>query len=271
MIRDWRAIRLSLFMPGSKKFWALKTDVARLLFIVLVVAADDEGRLEGTADDVKVLAPRATWTVGDVEAALKDMEKVKLIVRYHKKTLIQIINYVEMAIWHGITGRGSKIPGPPLALSSKTILETEETNRVDTFTILENRSLSSLSLSPPLSKHLGKEESEEGTRGQWSMFSKKYKHLIGKKPQSTKTNQELYGVACLKYGEVKVLAALERCIPDQSQDFMTKPVFAWKFLKDIVEDFIEEPQRVSGKKHQSKAEEREETNREVLKGVLGGS
>jgi hypothetical protein len=270
MIREWRAIRLSLFMPGSKRYWRLKNDLARLLFVVLVVAADDEGRLEGTADDVKVLAPRANWTVEEVETALRDMERVNLIVRYHKKTLIQINNYIEMGIWHGVTGRGSKIPGPPRLISSPISSESTETNMVESSTILEKQPLSSLSLSSPL-EHLGKGESEGKTKGQWSAFAKKYKHLIGKKAQGTKTNQELYAAVCLKYGEAAVLKTLEQCLPEQSEDFVKRPVFAWKFLKDIVHDSMEEPGSGATQKHKSKAEEREENNREVLKRVLHGT
>lgn len=57
--RERRYVLRSLFTPGSTKFWNLTSDHARMVYIALVVNADDNGRVEcGVAD---ILAMMARW------------------------------------------------------------------------------------------------------------------------------------------------------------------------------------------------------------------
>src|ERR1700722_11934766 len=59
--RERRYILRSLFSPGSAKFWKLKTNEARLIFIAMIVNADDEGIIECDHHSIKALMPR--WQV----------------------------------------------------------------------------------------------------------------------------------------------------------------------------------------------------------------
>jgi len=266
-IREKRAVKKSLFTPGSKKYWNLKTEHARVLFVALLTCADDEGRLEGDPDDVKTLIPRANWSLEDILSYIKDLDKVELIEYYRVKGhwYIQIMKFWQHQDRHGVMQELSEFPSPP-----KKRGEVSQENQEGVF---EKPIGDDLRLLPtPLSSPLRKEESEEETKCDWSSFARKYRHLVGRKPHDHKPNRKLYAEACSRYGEEKVLAALERCIPDQSEEFMAKQVFTWKFLKDTVHEFIEEPEHGTVRKRKlSKAEEREENNRKVFERVLGSS
>jgi hypothetical protein len=226
MIRDWRAVRLSLFLPGSKKFWNLKNDTHRLIFINIIVAADDEGRIEGTPEDVKMLSPRSKWSMRVVSAAIRDMEKVKLIVSYDD--FIQVINFIEMQHWHGLTGRSSKIPPPPdtvlvstspVEVSTKTVPTGNGKTPIDTYHTYPDRG-----------------ESEGGEKFDFKVLGKKWRHLAGRGPEATKTNRKNYSAACEQYGEVKVLAWAELWVKEQEPAFLKSSIAAWKFLKESVHE-----------------------------------
>jgi len=269
-IREKRAVKRSLFTPGSRKYWDLKTEHARVLFVAILVNADDEGRLEGDPEDIKTLIPRASWPLEDILSYLRDLKKVELIDYYRVKGrwYIEVVGFWEHQDRHGVSQEPSRLPRPPR--KEDVVVEENQSGVQEqpSGKILASYLASS---SRCLDSYDGKGESERETKFNWSNFAKKYKHLIGKKAQDHKKNRELYNEVCLKYGEGVVLAALERCLPDQSEEFQTKGVFAWKFLTEIVHDFIEEPKHGTDKKYRSKAEQREENNRQVLKDVLGGT
>jgi hypothetical protein len=114
-VRKSRDVLRSLYTPGSKKYWKLKTESARVIFIALVVNADDLGRLEGGAEDVKSLVPRSTYKATDVEKDLKDMVVVGLIQRYKVGSdwYIEVVDFVDNQQWAQVSERKSKLPEPP--------------------------------------------------------------------------------------------------------------------------------------------------------------
>lgn len=72
------------------------SDFCMALYPLLVVNADDFGRLEGSAFTVRVrIFPITLHTQSDFEAALTALEQVGLIQRYdvNKKTVIQIVQF----------------------------------------------------------------------------------------------------------------------------------------------------------------------------------
>ena len=80
--RERRYILRSLFSPGSVKFWSLKTDAARLIYLAMIVHADDEGRVECGWRQVAAMAPRWKIKQNAIIGAVKDLEGVGLIRKY---------------------------------------------------------------------------------------------------------------------------------------------------------------------------------------------
>lgn len=80
--RERRYILRSIFTPGSVKFWNLKTDAARLIYLAMIVNADDDGRVECGWREVSAMAP--LWQVKQnvIIGAVKDLEGVGLIRKY---------------------------------------------------------------------------------------------------------------------------------------------------------------------------------------------
>lgn len=233
MIREWRAVRRSLFLPGSRKFWNLKNDTHRLIFVSILVSADDEGRLEGTSEDVKMLSPRSKWSLRNVSTAIKDMEKAKLIVAYDG--YIQILNFVEMQSWHGITGRGSNIPSPPNQnqVSTNTVLDSTNTVTRSSHDMHDNHDYHGISDLDPV-----KEGSGEGTFD-FRVFGKKWRHIAGRGAPTTDTNKRLYFEKCSKYGEDAVLKCIDPWTQEQDDSFLKKPVSVWKFLSEGVDEIVD--------------------------------
>jgi len=114
-IRERRQVLRSLFVPGSRKFWSLRNEISRTLFLALVAGADDEGRLEGEPEDVKSIVPRSKWTVAEIKKCLKELEKSTLIEWYQvgENRYIQLKDFAESQSWHGVMKDASKFPAPP--------------------------------------------------------------------------------------------------------------------------------------------------------------
>jgi hypothetical protein len=117
-VRNSRSLEKSLFSPGSRKFFRLKSDQVRLLFIGLVLNADDFGRLEGDVDDLVAMFPRMGITAVSMSEHIKDMTQNDLITQYkvNGDKYIEINNFVEHQEWHGISDRRSKIPPNPASV-----------------------------------------------------------------------------------------------------------------------------------------------------------
>lgn len=80
--RERRYVLRSLFTPGSVKFWNLKTDAARLIYLAMIVNADDEGRVECGWRDIAAMAPLWRTKQNTIIGAVKDLEGVGLIRKY---------------------------------------------------------------------------------------------------------------------------------------------------------------------------------------------
>lgn len=80
----------------SKKFAALKTDKARLLWFYMLPFTDVDGRLEADAEDVRdeiIRKQRKGYTIEKIEECLQDLNRVGLITLYS----IDGKNYLEFA------------------------------------------------------------------------------------------------------------------------------------------------------------------------------
>lgn len=80
--RERRLILRSLFTPGSVKWCSLKTDTARLVYLILVVNADDNGRVECGWREVAALAPLWKVKQNEIIGTVRDLEGVGLIRKY---------------------------------------------------------------------------------------------------------------------------------------------------------------------------------------------
>ena len=114
-VRDRRSVEKSLLSPGSRRLFRIKTDRVRLLFIGFVLVADDLGRIEGDPEDVVALFPRMSWTPREAATAIKELDGVGLVSTYEVNGVkyIEVNNFEEHQDWHGVSGRGSKIPVNP--------------------------------------------------------------------------------------------------------------------------------------------------------------
>ena len=114
-VRERRSVEKSLLSPGSRRLFKVKTDRVRLLFIGFVLVADDFGRIEGDPEDVVAMFPRMGWTTKETAAAIKELEGVGLVSTYEVGTVkyLEVNNFEEHQDWHGVSGRGSKIPANP--------------------------------------------------------------------------------------------------------------------------------------------------------------
>jgi hypothetical protein len=116
----------------SRKVNALKTDQARLLFTWLILHADDEGRMDGHPDTIKMtVVPGLNWTSQDIENYLQDLNQTSLIEYYSnspsstggncgsRNFYIQINKWHEFQSFHGIRLAPSKVPPPPVVQGDK--------------------------------------------------------------------------------------------------------------------------------------------------------
>lgn len=121
-VRDSRTIEKSLLSPGSRKLFKLKCDQARLLFIGLVLVADDFGRLEGDPEDLTATFSRMNMSIETSSDHIKDLIRVGLINQYKVDggKYIEINDFEAHQDWHGISNRGSKIPSNPDSIATTT-------------------------------------------------------------------------------------------------------------------------------------------------------
>lgn len=109
-IRERRSIEKTLFSPGSRKFFRLKTDKTRLLYIGFLLVADDLGYLDADPEELVALFPKMDMTIRDVKKCVADMIQVGLIIEHTQNDVkyLEINNFVEKQDWHSIGARGSK-------------------------------------------------------------------------------------------------------------------------------------------------------------------
>lgn len=119
-VREKRHILRSLFTPGSVKFWRLKNDRHRLLYIAMIANADDEGRLEADAESLESIVPRAKLDDKTIQEAVRDLSKRKLVrfYRYQGKKYAEIHGFEESQSWHGLTKEDSRLPSSKSSTSS---------------------------------------------------------------------------------------------------------------------------------------------------------
>lgn len=116
-IREKRHIHRSLMTPGSRKFWNLRQDRSRIVYLGLILNADDTGILEGAAEDVLALFPRSKWKLAQVREYLKDIKAQGLIRQFDKAgaKYIEILEFVTKQDWHGVS---RDIPSDPAAIAA---------------------------------------------------------------------------------------------------------------------------------------------------------
>jgi hypothetical protein len=227
-IREKRALLRSLFMPGSKKFWSLKTEHARVLFCALLTQADDQGRLEGDPEDVKSMIPRANWPLEHIKSYLKDLQRVQLI-HYYKVAghwYVEVINFWEHQDKHGVSQVPSAYPGP-----TDTMLPEHHNGVSGTPVGVLGGSYNDLVFNKSVS--LVNQSSPE-QEFDFGIFRKKWQRTCGRSPQASSNNLKLFDEACKKYGQESVLKRIEPWCEAQSKEFIHKPVAVWKFLKEGV-------------------------------------
>ena len=236
-VREKRAVLRSLFSPGSKKYWNLKTEHARLLFLVLLTNADDFGRLEGAPEDVKSLIPRSNWTLDEITTYVADLKRCDLIQHFkvEKEWYIEVVNFWENQDRHGVMQVPSKFPESPNGVFHKHQDGVRDSgNGVPGFS--EFPTTGSTTTTPTTTE---KEESERKTSFDFRQFRQRWKEIIGHKAKTTVTNKNLYNTACSQFGTDAVLRALEPWSEEQSEKFLEDPrgFATWVFLKEGVYDF----------------------------------
>lgn len=246
-VREKRAVLRSLFSPGSKKYWNLKTEHARLLFLVLLTNADDFGRLEGAPEDVKSLIPRSNWTLDEITTYVADLKRCDLIQHFkvEKEWYIEVVNFWENQDRHGVMQVPSKFPESPNGVfhkhqdgvhdSENGVSRKLESPHEDEYHHPHN---------PP--PH-GKEESEKETNFDFRQFRKKWKAITGRNAKTTTTNKRLFDQDCAQYGIEDVLRSIEPWANDQNEVFLNGPAADWMFLNTGVHDYAgQKPEKERG-------------------------
>jgi hypothetical protein len=237
-VREKRSVLRSLFSPGSKKYWNLKTEHARLLFLVLLTNADDFGRLEGAPEDVKSLIPRSDWDIKSITTYIVDLKRCGLVLHYkaNGEWYIEVVDFWENQDRHGVTQIPSKFPpATGTVVSEHQDGVQENSNGVPR--ISEKVSYPSTN---PIPSYPDKRESEGDY--DFRSFHKIWKAITHRVPKATKANVDAFNAACGQYGIARVLAAVKPWASEQNQDYLKRPDSSapWKFLTEGVHDYMDE-------------------------------
>ena len=97
----------------SKKL--LKCDDSHfLLFIGLILEADDEGRGEGEPDALKLKFPNRHWSEKKIESMMEHLSQSELVEWYTNDggLYYEIVNFLDFqqGSWHGRSAKASRIP-----------------------------------------------------------------------------------------------------------------------------------------------------------------
>lgn len=121
--RERRYILRSLFSPGSHKFWRLKSDCARLVYLALLVHADDKGVVECDHQAVMSMTPRSQWTARERSAAVQALVKSGLGATYRQdsKLYMKINGFEQSQSGQVVSWKHDENPAPPSNISIHTI------------------------------------------------------------------------------------------------------------------------------------------------------
>ena len=113
MPRERRMISRSGF--ASKKL--LRCDDSHfLLFVGLILEADDEGRGEGESDALKLKFPNRKWSESKIEDMMKHLNHLKLVEWYTNDggQYYEVVNFLDFqqGSWHGRSAKKSRMPSP---------------------------------------------------------------------------------------------------------------------------------------------------------------
>lgn len=81
------------------------------------------------------------------------------------------------------------------------------------------------------------------SRFDFEVFARRWRHVVGRPPEGTKTNRNFYDEVCEEYGQESVLARIQPWADDQAEFFVKSKVGAWKFLSDGVHHYDEQSKR----------------------------
>jgi len=116
--RERRMVARSSYV--SKKLLKC-TDSQFLLFIGLIVEADDEGRGEGEPDALKLKFPNRHWSEKKIEAMMGHLSQLELVEWYTNNggQYYEVVNFLDFqqGSWHGRSAKKSRIPSPYVSTS----------------------------------------------------------------------------------------------------------------------------------------------------------
>lgn len=107
----------------SKKLANLKTDSARLLYFMCYPHTDVKGRLEADAPYIRsVCIPRLNWSDKKINACLKDLYRVRLILLYENNSnaYMEFTRFKEFQTLREDRESKSEIPDPPAKLPTNS-------------------------------------------------------------------------------------------------------------------------------------------------------
>ncbi len=113
MARERRMIARSAFTSKKLKRCC---DNEFLLFIHLVLEADDEGRGEGEPDSLHMTARNRKWSEEKIEKMMEHLTAIGLVCWYtnNGSQFYEVVDFLEyqQGSWHGKVAKPSKIPSP---------------------------------------------------------------------------------------------------------------------------------------------------------------
>ena len=244
-VRDKRSVSRSLFVPGSRKFWGLKTDQARLLYLAMLLGADDEGRLEGADADISAIIPRCKWSRAQLAQYIGNIRRSGLISRYKIKRAqyIQIIDFAEHQSWQGISREPSRIPAPYGSLSASTA--TSEPRPA--------QQSASKSAPSPYQGRVGKVSipSTASTRTAsadphetWKEMRSKYRRKVGKSLKQWKPRGAEFTAILEKHGYDIVMKAFELWLEGSTKTWLRTINYPFALFMKQVQDHIEEAEEI---------------------------
>ena len=263
-VRDKRSVSRSLFVPGSRKFWGLKTDQARLLYLAILVGADDEGRLEGSDADVQAILPRCKWSLAQFGQYIGNIRRSGLIARYKVKGhhYIQVTNFSEHQSWQGLSRDPSRIPIPDGTISASTATSgSEQAQQENASTASAPENGRTNPERKPLWKkgkpsnpnpagvgkllsHISESVKEKTTTGDpqetWKEMRSKYRRKVGKSLGAWKPKGGQFMGLLEKNGYDMVMRGFELWLENSTKSWLR--TVGWPFAMFISQapDFIEE-------------------------------
>lgn len=240
--RERRYILRSLFSPGSVKFWKLKTDCARLVYLALLVHADDNGVVECDHESVNAIAPRNQWSVRERSGAVQALVRSGLGTTYRETGKLYM-----------------KING----------FEQSQSGQVVRWERLENQQPPNPSIHSPLltnldsklERQVGKEgfcDSEKPDAEKVLLEARRiFRRIIGRSIGSPGQRESEWSGLVAKEGREVVLAAIE-IWARENRDFLKRPGYSFGHFMKNKSEWIEAaktvPEPEGPKEEESEAE-----------------